>query len=56
MEPRLTRVLHTDIEDLARRTGNSKKFPVFVKMLVTALTQSSTSVYIDLFTYADLVR
>lgn len=46
----------TDIEDLTRRTGNFKKFGTFVRMLLTALTQDSNAVYIDLFTKADLVH
>lgn len=37
----LTVVLHccADIEDITSKTGNFKKFPVFVKMLLSAVTQ-----------------
>mmetsp|Transcript_33642 Transcript_33642/g.65485 ORF Transcript_33642/g.65485 Transcript_33642/m.65485 type:complete len:561 (+) Transcript_33642:76-1758(+) len=42
------------LEELTRKTGNFKKFPVFVRMLSTALLQSSDSVFVELFTYADL--
>ena len=45
-----------DSEDVTRKTGNFKRFNVFVKMLVSALENSSDSVYLDLLTYADLVR
>jgi coiled-coil domain-containing protein 61 len=41
----------TDIEDLTTKTGNFKKFPVFVKMLISAVKQGSDSVFIDLLTY-----
>ena len=47
--------LIADIEDISRKTGNFKRFPVFVKMLVSALEQSSDAVFLDLLTYADLV-
>eukprot|EP00899_Mesostigma_viride_P014638 jgi/Mesvir1/23175/Mv22647-RA.1 len=42
------------IEDITQKTGNFKKYNVFVKMLLTALTESSESVFVDLLTYADL--
>jgi coiled-coil domain-containing protein 61 len=42
------------IEDVTQRTGNSKKFSVFTKMLLSALHQSSDSVYVDILTFADL--
>ena len=37
----LTVVLYfrADIEDITSKTGNFKKFPVFVKMLLSAVTQ-----------------
>lgn len=35
--------------------GNFKPFDVFVKMLLTALTQDSDTVFVDLLTFADLV-
>lgn len=45
----------TDIEDLTQKTGNAKKFPVFVKMLSTALSKvPSETVFVDLLTHADL--
>lgn len=43
-----------DIEDITAKTGNFKKFPVFVKMLLSALKQASDSVFVDLLTYQDL--
>ncbi|KXZ44868.1 VFL3 protein [Gonium pectorale] len=42
------------IEDITAKTGNFKKFPVFVKMLLSALKQASESVFVDLLTYQDL--
>jgi coiled-coil domain-containing protein 61 len=42
------------VEDVTQRTGNSKKFSVFTKMLLSALHQSSDSVYVDILTFADL--
>ncbi|GLI61493.1 hypothetical protein VaNZ11_003821 [Volvox africanus] len=42
------------IEDITAKTGNFKKFPVFVKMLLSALKQASDSVFVDLLTYQDL--
>lgn len=47
-------LLPTDIEDITAKTGNFKKFPVFVKMLLSALKQASDSVFVDLLTYQDL--
>jgi coiled-coil domain-containing protein 61 len=43
-----------DIEDITAKTGNYKKFPVFVKMLLSAVKQASESVFVDLLTYQDL--
>ncbi len=40
---------------MTRKTGNFKRFGVFVKMLVSALESSSDAVHLDLLTYADLV-
>ncbi|PNH10242.1 Coiled-coil domain-containing protein 61 [Tetrabaena socialis] len=34
------------IEDITSKTGNFKKFPVFVKMLLSALKQASDSVFV----------
>ncbi|CAD7704240.1 unnamed protein product [Ostreobium quekettii] len=42
------------IEDITAKTGNFKKYPVFIKMLVTALKGQSEAVFIDLLTYSDL--
>lgn len=42
------------IEEITQKTGNFKKFPVFMKMLLTAVEHSSESVFIDLLTYSDL--
>eukprot|EP00904_Undaria_pinnatifida_P012913 jgi/Undpi1/8752/HiC_scaffold_25.g11214.m1 len=42
------------VEGITQKTGSAKKFPVFVKMLLTALGHGSDSVFIDLLTYADL--
>lgn len=46
----------TDIEEITQKTGNYKRFSVFVKMLASALLQQSDSVFVDLLTYSDLVR
>lgn len=46
--------LCTDIEELTRKTGNFKQFPVFVNMLESAVTKSSDAVTLDLLTYSDL--
>ncbi|CAL8401664.1 unnamed protein product [Boreogadus saida] len=42
------------IEDLTRKTGNFKQFPIFCSMLESAVRQASDSVTLDLLTYADL--
>eukprot|EP00891_Asterochloris_glomerata_P001148 jgi/Astpho2/1148/fgenesh1_pg.00021_%23_10_t len=42
------------VEDITAKTGNFKKYAVFVKMLLAALRQGSDSVFVDLLTYADL--
>lgn len=42
------------IEDLTRKTGNFKQFPIFCSMLESAVKKSSDSVTLDLLTYADL--
>lgn len=55
--PSLTRspfVPRADIEDITSKTGNYKKFPVFVKMLLSAVKNASDSVFVDLLTYQDL--
>ena len=43
-----------DIEDISAKTGNYKKFAVFVRMLASATRQESDSVFVDLLTYSDL--
>ena len=45
----------SDVENITQKTGSAKTFPVFVKMLTTALGHGSESVFVDLLTYADLV-
>jgi hypothetical protein len=45
---------HADVEDITQKTGNYKKFSVFVQMLTSALAQRSESVFVDLLTYTDL--
>ncbi|XP_015461502.3 centrosomal protein CCDC61 isoform X3 [Astyanax mexicanus] len=42
------------IEDLTRKTGNFKQFPIFCSMLESAVSRSSESVTLDLLTYSDL--
>lgn len=42
------------IEDLTRKTGNFKQFPIFCSMLESAVKKTSDSVTLDLLTYADL--
>ena len=43
-----------DIEEMTQKTGNYKKFAVFVRMLSTALSRTGESVFIDLLTPSDL--
>jgi coiled-coil domain-containing protein 61 len=45
-----------DIEELTRKTGNFKRFSIFVNMLLSALSHRSDAVFIDLLTTSDLVR
>jgi coiled-coil domain-containing protein 61 len=42
------------VEEICAKTGNFKKFAVFVRMLATAFARNSESVFVDLLTYADL--
>lgn len=42
------------IEEITQRTGNVKKFDVFVRMLLSALAQESEAVYLDVLTARDL--
>ena len=51
---RVSLLLCADVEDITAKTGNFKKYAVFVKMLLAALRQGSDSVFVDLLTYADL--
>ena len=43
-----------DIEEITHKAGNFKKFSVFVRMLSSAFSKESESVFIDLLTYNDL--
>lgn len=45
-----------DIEELTRKTGNYKRFPIFVNMLLSAMAHRSDAVFVDLLTTSDLVR
>mmetsp|Transcript_93109 Transcript_93109/g.299686 ORF Transcript_93109/g.299686 Transcript_93109/m.299686 type:complete len:670 (+) Transcript_93109:76-2085(+) len=42
------------IEEITQRTGNAKKFDIFVRMLLSALAQESDAVYLDVLTARDL--
>ncbi|KAK9867788.1 hypothetical protein WJX84_003167 [Apatococcus fuscideae] len=42
------------IEDVTSKTGSFKKYGVFIRMLITAIQQTSESVVVDLLTFADL--
>ena len=42
------------VEEITHKTGNFKKFEVFVKMLGSAFQNRSGSVFVDLLTYNDL--
>jgi len=42
------------VEAIAEKTGNPKRFPVFLRILFSAIRQESPSVFIDLLTYQDL--
>ena len=42
------------IEEITQKTGNFKKFNVFLKMLMTSLSKNSESVFLDILTYQDL--
>ena len=44
------------VEGMTMKTGSFKAFDVFAKMLRGALWQESDTVFVDLLTYADLVR
>lgn len=38
------------IEDITSKTGNFKKYPVFLKMLLSALSNQTETVYVDILT------
>ena len=42
------------LHEITKKTGNYKRFSVFVKMLLTALGNTSDSVLVDLLTFQDL--
>lgn len=42
------------IEELTKKTGNYKSFKIFVKMLLTSLTSTDSSVLVDLLSSEDL--
>lgn len=42
------------IEHITSKTGNTKRFNVFVKMLMTALKGSNDSLQLDLLTHQDI--
>lgn len=44
----------SDIEEMSLKTGNFKKFSLFVRMLSSALGKTSETVFIDLLTFQDL--
>ncbi|TPX41002.1 hypothetical protein SeLEV6574_g06295 [Synchytrium endobioticum] len=43
------------VEEMTRKTGNYKRFPVFVEMLVTGIKQANPTVSLDLLTHDDLL-
>lgn len=42
------------VEEIASKTGNYKKYGVFLKMLLSAVTMSSESVFLDILSSTDL--
>lgn len=46
--------LSSYIESITEKTGNFKKFPLFLKMLVSALDATTDAVCADILTYQDL--
>eukprot|EP01038_Epipyxis_sp_PR26KG_P007211 gene7211-9841_t len=42
------------IEEITQKAGNFKKFPVFVKMLISAFSKDNERVFIDLLSHSDL--
>lgn len=43
------------IEEITQKTGNYKKYGVFLKMLFSSLNKSSDTVYLDVLTVQDLL-
>ncbi len=41
-------------EEITQKAGSYKKFDIFVKMLASAFSKDSESVFVDLLTYSDL--
>lgn len=44
------------LEENSQKTGNFKKYPVFVQMVMAAINGSNDSVELDLMTYSDLEK
>jgi len=42
------------IEDITQKTGNFKKFPIFVKMFISAMRNETPAVHVDILTAQDL--
>jgi len=42
------------VEEISRRAGNQKSFPVFLKMLHSAIDEDSSAVHVDILTRRDL--
>ena len=42
------------VEEITQKTGNFKKFPIFVKMLLSSISKNSDSVFLDILTSQDL--
>lgn len=47
-------LLDIDVEEITQKAGSFKKFNVFVKMLASAFSKESESVFADILTYSDL--
>ena len=45
-----------DVENITKKTGNYKRFGIFVQMLESAMLNRSDSVCVDILTYEDLVQ
>jgi coiled-coil domain-containing protein 61 len=44
------------LEEITAKTGNFKKYPVFLKMLLSSFAKQSDSVFIDVLTYWVLIN